>query len=114
MTRRHLPIKPQSASRGWRGNSLSEWAYPAPREGLVGNVFGNTRDLPLLVDSREVARLLGIGRTKAFELMARDEIPVVRLGRCIRVSREALEIWIARQASSPPLDPGRQIREAVS
>jgi excisionase family DNA binding protein len=56
-----------------------------------------TANLPLLIDSREVARLLGIGRTKAFELMARDELPVVHIGRCVRVSRAALNAWIAEQ-----------------
>ena len=48
----------------------------------------------MLLDSREVSRLLGIGRTKAFELMAR-EVPVVRIGRCVRVSRLELTEWIA-------------------
>jgi excisionase family DNA binding protein len=52
-------------------------------------------DHPLLVDSREIARLLCIGRTKAFQLIARGEVPVVRIGRCVRVPRSALESWIA-------------------
>ena len=49
----------------------------------------------MLIDSREVARLLGVGRTKAFELMGRGELPVVRIGRCLRVSLAALEVWVA-------------------
>jgi excisionase family DNA binding protein len=48
----------------------------------------------LLLDSREVSRVLGIGRTKAFEMMARAELPVVRIGRCVRVPRDALAAWI--------------------
>jgi len=64
------------------------------------------RDHPLLVDSREVARLLGISRTKAFEMMARAEIPVVRIGRCVRVPREGLAAWIAsKTVSSDASDP---------
>jgi excisionase family DNA binding protein len=54
-------------------------------------------DEPWLLDSREVARLLGIGRTKAFQMMASAELPTVRIGRCVRVSREALLHWVSRQ-----------------
>jgi excisionase family DNA binding protein len=49
---------------------------------------------PLLLDSREVSELLGIGRTKVFEMMARAELPVVRIGRCVRVPRVALARWL--------------------
>lgn len=56
-------------------------------------------DKPWLLDSREVSALLGIGRTKAFQMMARNELPVIRLGRCIRVPRAGLHDWIAEQVS---------------
>jgi excisionase family DNA binding protein len=49
----------------------------------------------LLLDSRDVANLLQIGRTKAFHMMACGELPVIRIGRCVRVPRLALESWIA-------------------
>ena len=52
---------------------------------------------PLLLDSREVASLLGLGRTKVFQMMARAELPVVRVGRCVRVPRLALLAWIDSQ-----------------
>ena len=61
----------------------------------------------LLLDSREVARLLGIGRTKAFQLMARGEIPVVHIGRCVRVPREGLENWIRSVTGGGDLGSGR-------
>jgi excisionase family DNA binding protein len=54
---------------------------------------------PWLLDSRQVAGLLGIGRTKAFELMARNQLPVVRIGRCVRVPSKALEAWIAEETA---------------
>src|SRR5437867_1171014 len=49
---------------------------------------------PLLLDSHQVARLLGIGRTKAFQLMSQRRLPVVHIGRCVRVSRAGLASWI--------------------
>lgn len=56
----------------------------------------------LLLDSREVATLLGLGRTKVFELMAAGDLPVIRIGRSVRVPREALIAWIRQTAQLPP------------
>jgi excisionase family DNA binding protein len=57
-------------------------------------------NLPLLLRDREVAAILNISKTKAYLMMAAGEIPgVMRIGRCIRVHRLALEKWIAEQAA---------------
>jgi excisionase family DNA binding protein len=45
----------------------------------------------------EVAATLGIGRSKAYELIAAGDIPSIRLGGSLRVPVEALRAWIARQ-----------------
>jgi len=49
---------------------------------------------PLLLRPIEAARLLGIGRSKLFEMLARQDLPVVRLGRCVRIPRRELVLWI--------------------
>jgi len=49
---------------------------------------------PLLLRPVEAARLLGIGRSKLFEMLARQELPVIRLGRCVRIPRRELALWI--------------------
>jgi excisionase family DNA binding protein len=46
---------------------------------------------------RQVQEILGIGSTKAYELVATGEIPSVRIGRAIRVSRQELERWLEEQ-----------------
>ena len=46
---------------------------------------------------RDVQRLLGIGRTKAYELVTTGELPAVRIGRCIRVNRRELDEWLRAQ-----------------
>lgn len=48
----------------------------------------------LLLRPVEVAQILGIGRSLTYELIARGEIPSVRLGRCIRVPAESLQRWL--------------------
>ena len=54
-----------------------------------------------LLESREVARLLGIGRTKTFQLIASGELPSIRLGRCVRVPTAALYSWISSKTEQP-------------
>ncbi len=49
----------------------------------------------------EAAAYLRISRDHAPELIARGELPHIRLGRVIRVPRLGLEQWIARQAGVP-------------
>jgi prophage regulatory protein len=48
----------------------------------------------LLLKPSEAAQVLGIGRSLTYELIARKEIPSVRLGRCIRVPADSLQQWI--------------------
>lgn len=51
-------------------------------------------DVPLLLTIKEVQDITRLGRTKVYELMRDGELPVVRIGRAIRVRREALEQWL--------------------
>jgi len=48
----------------------------------------------LLLKPSEVAQILGIGRSKTYDLIYQKVIPSIRVGRCIRVSSESLERWI--------------------
>ncbi len=48
----------------------------------------------LLLRVPEVAEALGLGRTKVYELIATGELPVIRLGRAVRVSVVALQKWV--------------------
>jgi excisionase family DNA binding protein len=60
-------------------------------------------DERLLLKGDEVAQLLGIGRSKAFEMMAAGHLPVIRMGRSVRVPREALYGWI-RDRTAPAIE----------
>jgi excisionase family DNA binding protein len=48
----------------------------------------------------EAATYLRIGRNLAYELIARGDLPAVRLGRVIRVPRTGLERWLEDEAAS--------------
>lgn len=51
----------------------------------------------LLLRAAEVAETLRVGRATAYELMASGQLPVVRVGRSVRVPRAALEAWVRKQ-----------------
>jgi excisionase family DNA binding protein len=51
-------------------------------------------EAPLLLKADKVAKMLDIGRTKVYEMMASGELPVVRIGSAVRVNRQRLEKWI--------------------
>ena len=47
----------------------------------------------------ETGRLLGISRAHAYELVARGELPHLRLGRRVVVPKHAIEALLARVSS---------------
>jgi excisionase family DNA binding protein len=72
---------------------------------------------PLLLKAGDVGKLLGLGRSKVFAMVAAGELPVIRIGRSVRVPRAALERWVAahtQNASSGTLFTGSEDRDASS
>lgn len=55
----------------------------------------------LLLRIEEAAEALSLGRSKTYELIKADQLPVIRLGRSVRVPAAALEKWVADRASIP-------------
>lgn len=47
----------------------------------------------------EAACALGIGRTVAYDLIRRGEIPHVRIGRSIRIPRSSLDSWLTARTT---------------
>lgn len=64
-------------------------------EGLPG---GQSSRLAVRVG--EAARLLDIGRSKAYELIQAGELPAIRVGKSLRVPVRALQRWIEAQANA--------------
>jgi hypothetical protein len=74
----------REAPLGRRGGARGTGAGSGSSPGRQPAHAVNVRE-PLLLDSRQVAQLLGIGRTKTFQLMVSGELPTLRIGRCVRV-----------------------------
>jgi len=54
----------------------------------------------------DVARFLGLGRSRVYALCRAGELPVLRVGRSLRISQRELHAWaerrITRAAGSMP------------
>ena len=68
-------------------------------------------DSPLLTVP-ELAQLLRIGRNKAYEVVATGALPVVRIGRLIRVPRAAVDRWI--DSGTQPVGKGQPEPSEIS
>lgn len=53
-------------------------------------------DEKTILNPKEVAEYLGIGRSKCYELLRSNGFPVLKLGRLKRVSQSALADWISK------------------
>jgi excisionase family DNA binding protein len=56
---------------------------------------------PVLITVEEAARLLRISRGKAYGMAASGELPVVRMGRSVRVRRDRLDAWLDARSERP-------------
>jgi excisionase family DNA binding protein len=45
----------------------------------------------------DLAALLGVSRSRVYQLIAEGELPAVRQGRSVRVPRAAWEAWLEEQ-----------------
>lgn len=50
-----------------------------------------------LLTIKDVAARLAIGRTTVYELIAKQELKTIKIGRARRVPESVLDQWIARQ-----------------
>jgi excisionase family DNA binding protein len=57
-----------------------------------------TDELPAVLRVEEVAVLLRISRSSAYEAIRQGQIPAIRVGRRLRVSRAALEQLLGAEA----------------
>lgn len=55
---------------------------------------------PLLVRPAEAARMIGLGRTKLYEMIKSGEIRAIKRGTATLISVESLRRWVDRQLAA--------------
>jgi excisionase family DNA binding protein len=58
----------------------------------------------ILLRPDEVRETLGLSRTVVYGMIASGELPVVRIGRAVRVPREGLERWVRERIEGAATD----------
>ncbi len=61
------------------------------RNSLVGH-----REEAVLLHATEVATMLGLGRSKVYEMTKCGELPVIKIGTAVRIPKKALLEWIEK------------------
>ena len=55
-------------------------------------------DLPLFLNARTVANVLGVSISSAYELMHEPDFPTLKVGSRLAVPRDAFRQWAERKA----------------
>jgi excisionase family DNA binding protein len=55
---------------------------------------------PLLLSVADAAHMIGVSRSKLYELLASNEIPSVRIGSRRLVAVATLQAWVAEQLAA--------------
>ena len=62
---------------------------------LKVSIYKNYDELPLMLNMKQLADLLGISDASAYELIQEDGFPALRIGKRIVVPKEDLRNWIS-------------------
>ena len=75
-------------TRDRKGDDMDEDAFRAEGAGF------HPPDRRLLLKAEEAAKLLRLGRSTVFELLAAGELPSVKIGRSVRIPYAGLLDWV--------------------
>ena len=50
----------------------------------------------------EVCEVLGLSRSKVYQLISAGDLPVVRVGKSVRVTAEDLSLWVTKLTELQP------------
>jgi excisionase family DNA binding protein len=64
-----------------------------------------------VMDIRELAGYLGIGKSKIYGLIRQRKIPASRIGRQYRFSKEVIDSWLRESLITQPTEPQGRLFE---
>jgi excisionase family DNA binding protein len=60
----------------------------------------------LLLRPAEAAEVIGLGRSKMYELLAKGIVPSIKIGKSVRVPVAALRKWVEQQLQEQTQEDG--------
>ncbi len=73
---------------------------PYPASAASGKAVTSYDDLPVALNAKQVAAVLGISRAGAYNLMRSEGFPTLFIGKRMVVPRDRLLDWMNRQVSA--------------
>ena len=58
------------------------------------SIYKDYKELPLFLNARMVANLLGVSQSTAYELMHEKDFPSLRIGNRLLVPKDQFQIWV--------------------
>ena len=80
------------------GRNAVDWQHKSCGDDCVDEAVIDPNEV-LLMRADEVARTLGLSRSKIYQMMSDGALPVVRVGRAVRVPKAALRDWVAHHTT---------------
>ena len=62
---------------------------------LKKSIYTSYDELPLLLNVKQLADLLGVSDSSVYELIQEDDFPSLRIGKRIVIPKEELREWIS-------------------
>ena len=62
------------------------------------SIYKSYDELPLLLNVKQLADLLGVSDSSVYELIQEDDFPSLRIGKRIVIPKEELREWITARA----------------
>ncbi|SFP17916.1 transcriptional regulator, AlpA family [Oscillibacter sp. PC13] len=59
------------------------------------SIYTSYDELPLLLNVKQLADLLGVSDSSVYELIQEDGFPSLRIGKRIVIPKEELRVWIS-------------------
>ena len=66
-------------------------------EKMKQSSFKSYDELPLFLNAKTMAQVLGISTTGAYELLQRSDFPTLRIGSRVMVPKESFLMWVKSQ-----------------
>lgn len=63
----------------------------------MGNKYKSYEELPLMLSVIQVAEVLGISKTSAYELVHSDDFPSITIGKRLIVPKDKFIEWIKKK-----------------
>ena len=67
---------------------------------MGGTIYTSFDQIPVVINADCLATVLGISRTKAYQLMHSDAFPTFRIGSRIVVKKDHLLAWIDKEVGN--------------